>query len=131
MADFLKRIRLGLRDHVIDFHDDLTGDRIGDLLTRDAAIDAGGERGNFLVAVVDRCHGDAVGGAAILLENDHVLGDIDELAGHVSGVSRFQGGVGEAFAGTVGGDEILQHGEAFAEVRDDGALDDLAGGLGH
>ena len=29
------------------------------------------------------------------------------------------------------GDEVLQHGEAFAEVRGDRRLDDFARGLGH
>jgi hypothetical protein len=31
----------------------------------------------------------------------------------------------------VGGDEVLQHGETFAEVRRDRGLDDFAGRLGH
>jgi len=37
----------------------------------------------------------------------------------------------QALAAPWVGDEILQHGEAFADVRGDGRLDDFARGLGH
>ena len=100
-------------------------------LAGNAAVDAGRERGGFLVAIVDGGDGDAVGGAAILFGDDDVLGHIDQLAGHVAGVRGLQRGVGETLAGAVGGDEVFEHRETFAEVRDDRAFDDFAGGLGH
>ncbi len=66
-----------------------------------------------------------------LLRDDDVLRDVDETAGEVAGVGGLECGIGEALARAVGGDEVLQHGEAFTEVRRDGGLDDFAGGLGH
>src|SRR5262249_54256157 len=70
-------------------------------------------------------------GAAVALIDDHVLRDVDETAGEIAGVGGLQRGVGETFARAVSGDEVFQHGEAFAEVRGDGRFHDLAGGLGH
>ncbi len=45
--------------------------------------------------------------------------------------SRSGSSVSPPSAGAVRRDEVLQHGEAFAEVGGDGGLDDLARGLGH
>jgi hypothetical protein len=62
---------------------------------------------------------DAVGRAAILFGDDDVLGHVDELAGHVTRVRGLERGVGETLAGAVGGDEVLEHRETFAEVRNE------------
>ena len=70
-------------------------------------------------------------GAAVVLGDDDVLRHVDELAGEVAGVRGLQRGIGETLTGAVRGDEVLEHGQAFAEVRGDRALDDFAGGLGH
>ena len=65
------------------------------------------------------------------------MGDVDEAAGEVTGVGRLEGGVGQTLTGTVGGDEVFEHGHAFLEVGEDGVLDDLCAlgtcllGLGH
>ena len=65
------------------------------------------------------------------LGDDHVLRDVDQTAGEVAGVGGLERGVGETLAGAVRRDEVLQHRQAFAEVRRDRRLDDLARGLGH
>ena len=65
-------------------------------------------------------------GAAVGLADDDVLGDVDETAGQVAGVGRTQRGVGETLAGAVRGDEVLENGEALAEVGLDRAVEDLA-----
>src|SRR3546814_5942317 len=70
-------------------------------------------------------------GSAVVLDDDGVLGDVDQTARQVAGVGGLQRGIGQALAGAVGGVEVLQHGEAFLEVRDDRRLDDLARRLGH
>ena len=75
--------------------------------------------------------GDAVDRAAVLLDDDDVLRHVDETARQVARVGRLERRVGETLAGAVGRDEVLQHREAFAEVRGDRRLDDLARGLGH
>ena len=70
-------------------------------------------------------------GAAILVGDDAVLRHVDETARQIARVRGLQRGVGEALAGAVGRVEVLEHGEAFLEVRDDRRLDDLARRLGH
>ena len=63
--------------------------------------------------------------------DDDVLGDVDQAAGQVAGVCGTQGGVGQTLAGAVSGDEVLQNGQALAEVSLDGVVDGLAAGVGH
>ena len=70
-------------------------------------------------------------GAAVLDPDDHVLRDVHQAAGQVARVRRTQRRVREALAGAVGGGEVLDHVEAFHEVRLHGPLDDLALRVGH
>ncbi len=65
-------------------------------------------------------------GAAIELADDDVLCNVDEASGEVPRVRRTQSGVGEALAGAVRRDEVLENGQAFSEVRLDRAVDDVA-----
>jgi hypothetical protein len=71
---------------------------------------------DFLVAFVNRAHHDAVYGSAIVRNDDHILCRIHEFAGEITGVRGFQRRIGKAFARTMGGNEVLQHGESFAEI---------------
>ena len=66
----------------------------------------------------------------MLAAND-ILGDVDQTAGHVTGVSGLQSGIGQTLTGTVGGNEVLKHAQTLTEVGGNGALDNLTGGLGH
>ncbi len=66
-----------------------------------------------------------------MLVDDDLLADVDELAGQVAGIGRLQGRVGQALAGAVGRDEVLEDVQALPEVRHDRGLQDLARGLGH
>ena len=79
----------------------------------------------------DRLDHDAFGGAAIVFADDHVLRHVDQTAGEVAGVGRLERRIRQTFARAVRRDEVLQHVEAFAEVRGDRGFDDLARGLGH
>jgi hypothetical protein len=54
---------------------------------------------------------------AVVVGDDHVLGDVHQPAGRVAAVGRLQRGVRQALARPVSRDEVLQHGEALAEVR--------------
>ena len=69
---------------------------------------------------------DVLVGSAVLLADDHVLRDVDETPRQVARVGRAKRRVGEALAGTVRRDEVLEHRQALHEVRLDRALDDLA-----
>src|SRR5690348_7182722 len=102
-----------------------------DVLDRDTAEHAIAQRLDDVAALHDRSHGQALEGAAIVLGHHHVLGHIDETPGQVTRVRRLQRGVGQALAGAVGGDEVLQDVQAFAEIGLDGRLDDRAVRLGH
>ena len=74
---------------------------------------------------------DAVERAAVVLGDDHVLRHVDQTARQVARVGGLQRRVGQTLAGAVRRDEVLQHRQAFAEVRRDRRLDDLARRLGH
>ena len=89
------------------------------------------ERGHDRARVDDRAHLDAACRAAIGHRDDRILRDVDETARQIARVRGLQRGVGEALAGAVGRVEVLENRQAFLEVRDDRALDDLARRLGH
>ena len=91
---------------------------------------------HHVVAVQDGGDGHTLGAfapalAAILLPDDHVLGYVHQAAGQIARVRRAQGRIRQALPGAVGGDEELQHRQAFPEVGPDGHLDDLARGVCH
>ncbi len=97
------------------------GERLVDVLGDDAAEER-------LVQALGRANRqfDPVGRLAVGLADDHVLRHVDETPRQVTGVGGAQRGVGEALAGAVGRDEVLEHRQAFHEVGLDRALDDLA-----
>ena len=68
---------------------------------------------------------------AIVFLDDQILRHIHQAAGQVAGVRGLQRRVGQTLTGAVRGDEVLQHVQAFAEVRGNRRLDDRAIGLGH
>ncbi len=79
-----------------------------------------------LALVVAQRRLDEVLRLAVVGADDHVLGDVDQAPGEIARVRGAQRGVGEALAGAVGGDEVLEHRQALHEVGLDRALDDLA-----
>ena len=114
------------------FRDDrLVGDRVADRVAGGSADDHVLQLDLDGLALIDRALGDAVERAALDLVDDDVLRHVGQLAGEVPGVGGLEGGVGQSLAGAVGGGEVFEHREAFAEVGLDRGLDDLAGGLGH
>ena len=109
-------------------HDDLAGLGVDDVVEGAAADQVGVERG---LARLHQVVGDALVGTAVLLAHDHVLGDVDQTTGQVTGVGRVRGRVDQALTGAVGRDEVLERHEALAEVGLDGQVDGLAGHIGH
>ena len=121
----------GLVELGVGRDEDLAGERVDHVLEHDAAEDAVAERLDDLAGLLELGDADAVERAAVELADDRVLRHVDEAPGEVAGVRRLERGVGEALAGAVRRDEVLEHAETLAEVRGDRRLDDLAGGLGH
>src|SRR5437773_4275691 len=128
VLDLLRRL---LDDLVVGLDDDLLRQRVADVFRGHPAQDAVPERLDDVAALDQRCGIDVLHGPAVVLTHDHILRNVNESASEIPGVCGFQRGIGETLAGAVRGREVLQHGEAFAEVRRDRRLDDLARGLGH
>ena len=105
--------------------------RVDDVLERGASQDAVAQLLDDLAALDQRGHLDALDGAAVVVGDDGVLRHVDETPRQVTRVRRLERGVGQALAGAVRRDEVLEDAQALAEVGGDGRLDDLARGLGH
>src|SRR5260370_10688628 len=87
-----------------------------DLVEGNAAHDAVAERLNFDAGFDDGFNENSVRSAAIALVDDHVLRDVDKAAGEVAGIGGLSSRIGQALARAVRRDEVLQPGNAFAEI---------------
>ena len=112
-------------------HNDLAGARVIDIVHRSPARNPVRQRDQFLVPLINGLHLNAVQGVAVLLNHNNVLSHIHHLARQVTGFGCLQCGVGQTLARAVRADEILQHAEALAEVRQNRTLNDFARRLGH
>src|SRR5437763_4000822 len=119
------RVDMLLENHLARRDDGLAVE-IVERLSRGTPENARGKRGDDLAGIDDGAHADAVRRAAIVRRDDRVLRDVDEAAGEITRIRRLQRRVGETFARAVRRVEVLENGEAFLEVRDDRAFDDLA-----
>src|SRR5579864_499473 len=117
-------------DLLVDINDDVAV-VILDLLERHAADDAVTQWLDDFAGFHDTGDVNAVHSAAVVLADDHILGHVDQSARQVAGIRGLESGIGESLAGTVRRDEVLQHGQPFAEVCRDRGLDDFTRGLGH
>jgi hypothetical protein len=84
-----------------------------------------------LFSTIDDTSGNPFGGATVSAGDDHVLADVCELACEVSAVCGFESRIGETLTGTVGGAEVFENGQAFAEVGFDGRFDNFTRRLSH
>ena len=105
----------------------LIDDRLGQYASQHAVTQAL----DHIAAFNHRLNFKAARRAAVFFVDDYVLRDVHQTTGEVTGVRRFQRGIGQAFARAVGGDEVLQDVQAFAEVRGNRRFDDRAIRLGH
>ncbi|MPL98794.1 hypothetical protein SDC9_45003 [bioreactor metagenome] len=127
----LDQVGLAFVDQLVLAHDHVVGAGNQNVIRRDAAEDALGKRRHDFAVVDGSGRGNRMLGAAVMRAHDAVLRDVDETTGQVARVRGLQRGVGQTLTGAVGRVEVLEHGQAFLEVRDDRRLDDLARGLGH
>ena len=100
------------------------GHRVNHILSHNAAIHAIGQRLNQLITDADLGDFDPFVGTTVFHAYFDVLGDINELTGQVTGVGGLEGGIGQTFPRSVGGDEVLQHIEPFTEVGRNRRLND-------
>ena len=107
----------------------LAGGGVDEIVDQVTALEALLEGLDHFLAFPDVADFQAVGGAAVLLADDDVLGDVDQTAGQVTRVGGPQRGIGQAFTGASGGDEVFEDGQAFAVVGLDRQLDGGAGGV--
>ena len=132
------RHQLGLAgvDGLVQVHQHLPGHRIHNVLGGGAAAQPLLQGLDRLLAAHQLGNYDAAdlfpaGGEAVFLADDDLLGHVHQTAGQVTRVGGTQSGIGQGLAAAVGGQEELQHVQAFAEVGADGQLHGLAGGRGH
>ena len=112
-------------------HDQFLAGRIKHVLGNDPSQYAFRQGLDNVTTFDERRHQQPFGGAAILLGDHQILGNVHEPAGQVSRVSGFQRGIGQAFSGAMRGNEVLQYVQAFAEIRGDRRFDDGSIRLGH
>ena len=117
--------------HVVLVEEDLAGGGIHHVADGIAALETLGKGLDDLAVLADLADGDALGGAAVVLADDDLLGDIDQTAGQITRVGGTQRGIGQALPGASGGDEVFQNGQTLTEVCLDGDLDGPAGGVSH
>src|SRR5471032_2851790 len=126
--DFVDRQTFDLFDHVLveqraGFVQRFLGFRIDDVVDGDTAQHAVAQRLDHFTAFDHRLHQRAVGGAAIVGDDDQILGHVDQTAGQITRVRGFQRRSGQTFTSAVGRNEVLQHVQTFAEVRGDRRFD--------
>src|SRR3972149_1382611 len=119
-----------LLDLVAPFEDYFARLRVGDVGGGPAAHDAllEGLEEPLLQWLTDPDSGRR---AAVLFQDDHVLGDVDKAPGEVAAIGGAEGGISQPLAGAVGGDEVLHHGEPFPEGGANGQVYDASGGVAH
>ena len=115
-----------LVDLFIGSDNQLSRDRVDDVVDGAATEDALIERCDDVLSLLDLTTDDTAERTAVLLGDDHIGGDIDETTGQVTGVGGLECRIGESLAGTVGGDEVVEYGETLLEVGQDRILHRLS-----
>src|SRR6516164_1144411 len=102
-----------------------------DLLQRNTTHDTITQGLYDFAGLDDGLHINAIHRATIELGDDHVLSNVHQPPGQVTGVGGLERRIRQALARAMSGDKVLQNVQAFAEVRGDRSLDDLTRRLGH
>src|SRR5690606_28514149 len=122
----LNQLNVLLVNHPASRDDDLARGRMKNVLKRRTTENTLSNGSHNLTGIHDGLHGEAVVRAAIRDRDDAILRNVNQTTGQVARVRRLQRGVCQTLTDTVGGVEVLHHGQAFLEVRDDRRLDDRA-----
>ncbi len=106
--------RLG--DFLTGCNDELAGSGMDDVMNRHTSENALAKRRNDFIAILKGGADKTAECTAIFLGNDDIVRDIHQTTRQITGVGRLKGGISKTLTGTVGGDEVLQHGHTFLKV---------------
>ena len=107
------------------FHDDFTRFRIRHIVYAGATHDTIFQCFNHFICFLQRRGNNTAEGHAIHFVDDHVLCNVHQTTGEVTGIGRFQSRIGKTLTRTVGRDEVLQNRQTFFEVCQDGVFDNV------
>ena len=97
---------------------------IMDIMHGNTTEDTEGQgRDGMTVSILDSARRQTTEGTTVLLIDDDIMRYIDETTGEVTGIGGLQSGIRQTLTGTVGRDEVLEHGHTLFEVREDRVLD--------
>ena len=88
------------------------------------------QRLNHFVSVADLINLNTVISVAVMLPDDHILGNVYQTTGQITGVRSTQCGIRQTLPGASGGNEVFQNVQAFPVVGSDRHLDGSTGGVG-
>ena len=106
-------------------NDELASVRMIDIVDRGTTQQFFAQGDDDVFTFLEGRGGQAAEGAAVLSGDDDIMSHVDQTTGEVTSVSGLKSGIGQTFTGTVGGDEVLQHGKAFFKVRNNGVLNNF------
>ena len=119
----LDSFALRLADLLTGSYDELTF-VVENIVNRYTTEDTESQRSDRVtVSIFDSACGQTTEGTTVFLIDDHVVRYIDQTTGQITGIGSLQSGIGKTLTGTVGRDEVLQHGHSLFEVCEDRVLD--------
>ena len=98
-----------LPDFLAGLDNQLSGQRVEDIVHGSTSENSLAQRLNHFVLVLDGGCDESSQSAAVLVGDDHVVGYIHKTSGQVTCIRSLEGGIGKTLSGTVGGDEVLEH----------------------
>ena len=76
-------------------------------------------------------HHDVAGRAAVVLTDDHILGNVHQTTGEITGVGGAQRRIHQTLPGAIGGDDVLGDRQTLTEVGADRKVNDFTLRVGH
>ena len=127
----LNGVGFTLVDQLTCRHDDLICAGHKHVIRRCPAKNTLTDRGHDFTVVNSRRSSDRLFSTTVGQTHDAILRHVDQTACQVTGVRCFKRRIRQTLTRTVGGVEVLQHGQTFFKVRNNRGLDDVAVRLCH
>ena len=125
-AGFFNHVNIVFGNQLTLLNQHFTGFRMNDIFLNGTAENTLADGNDDIAAVNDRTNDNAAFGTAILFGNNHILSNVYQTTGQITGVCGLQSGIGQTFTGTVGGVEVLKHRQTFFKVGDNRLFDNFA-----